>query len=409
MHTEELLDFCCEFGRRMTRCGGEIYRVEESITRILAAYGYRESEVFAIPSYVTVSVHADGRTYTHMVRIRDSATQLETLDQLNNLCRRICAAPMEISAARAEMDEIVRRPALPPAADYAMYGLAAMFFTLFWGGTVLDAAIALPVGLLTRLIVPRLRKTGANVFFLNVIAAAAQAVVPLLLAHAGLANHSDKVIIGALMLLVPGLAITNAMRDVIAGDFLTAVVRLAEVLIVSVAIALGIVIAIASCRMLPGIPPWVSLPDAAVHPVLQCLYAALSCFGFCGILGVRRGKYIAAACIAAGAAWAVYLAAAALPEAARYLIATAACALMAEICARIFRVPATVFLLVAIIPMVPGGGLYYTMEALLSGNQALCAQLGIQTGAAAAAIAVGASLVTSLMRICKPRGNCAQI
>ena len=103
------------------------------------------------------------------------------------------------------------------------------------------------------------------------------------------------------------------------------------------------------------------------------------------------------------------MAAAVLPEAARYLIATAACALMAEICARIFRVPATVFLLVAIIPMVPGGGLYYTMEALLSGNQALCAQLGIQTGAAAAAIAVGASLVTSLMRICKPRGKCAQI
>lgn len=407
MEIEELLDFCCEFGRRMTRCGGEIYRVEESITRMLTAYGYDQSEVFAIPSYVTVSVWANGRTYTHMVRIRDSATRLEALDRLNHLCRRICAEPMEIAAARTEMDEIFRKPVYEPGLSYALYGAAALFFTLLWGGTAVDAAIALAAALLTRRIVPRLRKAGANAFFLNVIAAAAQAAVPLLLAHVGLVNHSDKVIIGALMLLVPGLAITNAMRDVIAGDFLTAVVRLAEVLIVSVAIALGIAIAIASFRLLPSAAPWIPLPDAPVYPVRQCLYAALSCLGFCGILGVRRGKYIIAACAAGGAAWAVYLLADGQPEPVRYLIATVACALLSEIFARIFRAPATVFLFVAIIPMVPGGGLYYTMEALLSGNQVLCAQLGLQTGAAAAAIAVGASLVTSLMRMCKPHGKCA--
>ena len=72
---------------------------------------------------------------------------------------------------------------------------------------------------------------------------------------------------------------------------------------------------------------------------------------------------------------------------------------LAELFARIFKVPATVFIIVGIIPMVPGGGMYYTMDALVSGNMPLFVEKGMQTAASAGAIAVGCSLVTSLARI----------
>jgi uncharacterized membrane protein YjjP (DUF1212 family) len=103
-----------------------------------------------------------------------------------------------------------------------------------------------------RLTVSSMVKLHANVFFTNLIAGMFMTVVPLAMIYAGAPLNLDKIIIGAIMLLVPGIAITNAMRDVLAGDFLTALSRLAEVLIVAMGISIGVAIAITGGRMLFG-------------------------------------------------------------------------------------------------------------------------------------------------------------
>jgi uncharacterized membrane protein YjjB (DUF3815 family) len=77
--------------------------------------------------------------------------------------------------------------------------------------------------------------------------------------------------------------------------------------------------------------------------------------------------------------------------------------LLAEIFARMFKAPATVFLITGIIPLVPGGGLYYTMDALIDGNMALFAEKGIEAAGIAGAIAAGSSLVSSMVRILPKR------
>lgn len=80
-------------------------------------------------------------------------------------------------------------------------------------------------------------------------------------------------------------------------------------------------------------------------------------------------------------------------------IATIVVAVLAEVFARIHKTPATLFLIIGIIPMVPGGGIYYTMEALLNGNMQQFVSQGIKTAASAGAIAVGCSLVSSIVRM----------
>ena len=112
---------------------------------------------------------------------------------------------------------------------------------------------------------------------------------------------------------------------------------------------------------------------------------------------LRNWRYILAASFTGAVSWAVFLAAGSGTIA--YFLATIAVAGLAELFARIFKVPATVFIIVGIIPMVPGGGMYYTMDALVSGNMPLFVERGMQTAASAGAIAVGCSLVTSLARI----------
>ena len=72
---------------------------------------------------------------------------------------------------------------------------------------------------------------------------------------------------------------------------------------------------------------------------------------------------------------------------------------LSEIFARMFKSPATVFLIIGIVPLVPGGGLYYTMDALIDGNMDLFVQKGLEAASIAGAIAAGSSLVSSVVRI----------
>lgn len=136
------------------------------------------------------------------------------------------------------MEAILAQPVYPPLAGFLAYGLVAFFFTLFWGGGLVDAAAAFPCGLVVRVVLVSMRRVHANEFFSNLAAAMLSALEPLLLSWAGAPVNVDKMIIGTIMLLVPGIAITNVMRDVLAGDFLTALTRFAEVLIVGMAITL---------------------------------------------------------------------------------------------------------------------------------------------------------------------------
>jgi len=85
-------------------------------------------------------------------------------------------------------------------------------------------------------------RTQTSVFFVHVSASMLLVLVPLILELLHVPIHPDMIIIGAIMLQVPGIAITNVMRDILVGDFLTAISKLAEVLIVAIAIAIGIAI-----------------------------------------------------------------------------------------------------------------------------------------------------------------------
>lgn len=133
---------------------------------------------------------------------------------------------------------------------------------------------------------------------------------------------------------------------------------------------------------------------------IPCLYAYLACAGFCIIMEIKRPLMFFLACITGTVSWFTYLMLQPIgSEIARYLLATIICSLFAELFARILKAPATIFLIIGIVPLVPGGGLYYTMEALINRNTNLFFERGLNTAAIAAAIAAGVSLVSSLVKI----------
>ena len=134
---------------------------------------------------------------------------------------------------------------------------------------------------------------------------------------------------------------------------------------------------------------------------MSCLYAFGGCAAFCFIFEMRRWRFILTAAGIGMVAQVTYLLLADFSTISRLLLATVVTAGLAEVFARILKTPATVFLIIGIIPLVPGGGLYYTMESLVNGDMQMFARYGMETVASAGAIAVGSSLVSAVTRLIK--------
>ena len=400
MNTDKILNFSCDIGKQLMQNGAEIYRVEESLEHILYAYGYEEVEVFAIPSCIIINIQENEKNFTKSVRIKNSVNNLHKLNELNNLCRRICVQKPIIEDAYAYLNEIISEKIYPKMIGYLAYGFVAAFFTLFWGGNIKDAIVSFVCGLAVKATVSKMRSVRANVFFTNLLASILLAIIPLLLVYFQWTINLDTIIIGSIMLLVPGIAITNVVRDVLAGDFLTALTKLAEVLIVGMAIAIGIAIPITGMKMTFGDLPSNIAVQIGEKNIYSGICAFFACLAFCFVFELRKLKYILSASIIGSISWLIFFLTKGIgSEVGRYFIATLVVAILSEVFARVYKAPATLFLIIGIIPLVPGGGIYYTMFYLINNNMNMFLEQGMKTTAYAGAIAVGCSLISSSVRI----------
>ncbi|WP_278942723.1 threonine/serine exporter family protein [Anaerotruncus colihominis] len=237
---DALLDIVCDIGCELLESGAETYRVEESVSRIVRAFAGMEASVFAVPTCVIVSItRTGGGSETKTRRIYARGTNLDRVERLNDLCRRICRGELEIGQARSALEEIRNQDAATPRRRMAGFILIAFGFTLFFGGGLSDSLCAAVIGVAAFFVCLVMQRLEANAVFINIVAGGVIMLLAVGAVSAGLAQNVDKIVIGTLMNLVPGVALTNAMRDIMAGDYLAGQTRMTEALLVATAIALG--------------------------------------------------------------------------------------------------------------------------------------------------------------------------
>jgi uncharacterized membrane protein YjjB (DUF3815 family) len=139
----------------------------------------------------------------------------------------------------------------------------------------------------------------------------------------------------------------------------------------------------------------------AMDPWWGVLWAALGTAA-CAVLFRVRGRDRPVAALGGALGWAVYLALRpAGSEGLAFFAAAAAVGLYAELAGRALRQPATVYLVCALLPLVPGGGMYYTMSESLAGNLAGTMSVGFAALSAAGAIAAGVAVSSAVARLAK--------
>ena len=298
-----IFDTAVEIGYQLAMHGAETYRIEESINRITAAYGAK-AEVFAIPNSMTATVLTpDGETITRLRRIGFHGNDMDTVELYSNLSRRICAEKPEPKVAAQWLKEAASRKRSYKLPIILLGNMLGSFgFCLFFGGTIFDSLVSALCGLAIGSINYFSAKLHINSFFATMVSAFAMAFVAYLFGSLGI--NADVAIIGSIMILVPGLLFTNAIRDIIFGDINSGVNRLVQVILFAVAIGLGTGVASSISFALVGAQPIIQAINYG--PIFQCIATAIGCAGFCILYNIHgRGQLI---CILGGLlSWAVYL------------------------------------------------------------------------------------------------------
>jgi len=237
---EKALYYAMTIGERMLTCGAEVGRVEDTIRRICTAYGAKRVDVFTITSSIVTTMFDEVENcYTQTRRISGSKNDLNKLDELNRLSRKICSQKLPEEEIRRRLEKIEVGKSYRRSVQIVVYALIAASFTLFFGGNGVDMIASAIMGIFLKLLEFAIRRFRFSSLFSTFICATLGGFVANSLVSIGIGQHTDLICIGNIMLLIPGIAFTNSLRDLLTGDTISGLVRFCESVLLAIIIALG--------------------------------------------------------------------------------------------------------------------------------------------------------------------------
>lgn len=390
----KVLPCLMDIGEAMLIAGADVNLVETFLLRMGHAYGAYKMNVLVITASVIVTMTLpDGTEYTQTRRVANTGeTDFAKLEALANLCRTCIKDPLEPDELRRRYSEIVKSK-FPRVALYLGGMLSVGSFTIFFGGSALDGVISTLFAIFLCFMLERFRPLTPNIIVFNFIAST---TIGLLI---GISNYLlpdisvAMIMIGDIMLLIPGVAMTNATRDMISGDTISGVMRFIESLVWATAIALGFMIALWIMRI--SADP----ANMPVDPVIQLVTSIPAALGFALFFNVRK-DHIVLATLGGFLTEGMYLLFYSMNSDifVACLFASLFAAIYSEALSRHYHLPTSIFFIISVIPLVPGRGLFYTMNFAVSGEWSQCIAYALMTLQFALAIAIGIIVIWSFSR-----------
>ena len=243
-------------GEIMMKSGAEISRVEDTIVRICKACDIDNVEVFAMPTGIFVTLDNDvsgDSVSTYIRRIRSSETDLHKISMVNQFSREFTTTDLSIEAGMQRLDEIERAKRYHFLVRLLGASLCAACFAVLFGGNSVDFVCAFFTGMACYTLSRLLEKYEINFFIRGMFCCALAAFIALTIAASFPAAGYQPIISGTIMLFVPGVAITNSIRDFLSGDMLAGLTRMVEAVLTAVSLAAGAGIIIKLWSLLGGI------------------------------------------------------------------------------------------------------------------------------------------------------------
>ena len=220
--------------------GAEVYRIEDTMVRVCnSIQGVEDAHSYVTATGIMLSMTIEGKTHTRIERVRTRDVNLQMIDEINMLSRQCCANQYSIEQIETELEKIEHGKRFSFWETTLWGAMGALGFALFFDGDIYEMMASFLIGFLVRCLGTVLGKVRMNSFFNNLLGA-------MLVAWMSMSIHKiwsfidlGIMVKSSIMLLVPGLAITNAIRDTMTGDYLSGVARAIEAFLCAIAIAVG--------------------------------------------------------------------------------------------------------------------------------------------------------------------------
>jgi len=221
--------------------GAEAYRTQDTVNRILRSYGYAgECMVVADGIILVIEDEVNGEKITSMKKVNKKQVDLYRIELINSFSRSLMKEKPGYDEAVGRLKEIKNAPEFSLFVRLSAACLSGFVYALFFGGSVIDAFAAIPVCFVTYLVKVKISEFGFFQFFENFVSGVIIGLGTYLLSIVFGAVNMDSVITGGVMILIPGVVLTNGMKDIIYGDFTSGIARFFEALLVIAAISIGV-------------------------------------------------------------------------------------------------------------------------------------------------------------------------
>ena len=240
-NTTEAVKLSILAGEVMLSSGAETYRVEDTMLRILQKCGFENVESFATSTGIFASAAAkDSAAVTMVRRVKTRSNNFQKIASVNEVSRNFVDGKLNISEAAIKLEKIRAMSPYPTWLRVIGAAVAALCFTSMLGGGWGDSVNAFAAAFLMQIPCLFLESRNVAAVLRNICGGAFAALFAMILLNVGIGGNINAIIIGTIMPLVPGLSLTNAIRDILEGDFLSGSARILDAVLVAVAIATGV-------------------------------------------------------------------------------------------------------------------------------------------------------------------------
>ncbi|HIW20522.1 MAG TPA: GNAT family N-acetyltransferase [Candidatus Dorea intestinavium] len=247
VNVKRVVDLALKAGEMLLQSGGEIFRVEETITRICNRFYVDKIDIFVLSHGIFISArNGENDAYTRVRDVPLAAADLSVVTAINDLSRNISSGEISLDEAFESLDKIEKWKGPNPKMLIVSSGLGSAFFGYLLGANLKESICALFIGMVMYIWVIYAKNHGVTKIIVNIIAGMIITILALACTYLPISGMQiGGMIIGAIMPLVPGLAFVNAIRDIADSDFISGIVRMIDALLVFGYIAIGVGVTLA--------------------------------------------------------------------------------------------------------------------------------------------------------------------
>ena len=386
---EELLNFCVKLSRHMIVSGANIERVQLAAAFICKAYELQDISIYILSTHILLSAtDKDGHYASRQASIPPSGIHLERLRSLNQLSYKVAEITPPTKLLAKMLDKALNVKTY--SNHVVLLGrIAAMSSLCFiFGGSFSEL---LPVAAVTALIhylLALLEKTGLDRIVINSLTMFIASALAIMFVFSGFSSNFPVILISISMLVIPGIPLVNAMRNLLCGHEINGILQMIKIFIETMALAMGIYSAFA----LMG--SYINIGGSGIaslsNPALLVIFSFTASLSFGVVFNVApKDLWLSGLSGALTRIALIFLTPVLSSRLAYMTLSALLAALGAEFLAVRRREPSTYFLYPAIIPLIPGDLFFFALSGLYLGNREIVEVNGINCLLSLAGMCIG--------------------